>query len=94
MSSKFNEVTLTRVTFLSFFFPSELDYTENCLYLVLECGETDLATMFKNRTKKERVPREMVKFYWGEMLRAVQVLHKEGTNFVNLFSSPHQVALL
>lgn len=34
--------------------------------------------MFKNRTKKEKIPREMVKFYWGEMLRAVQVLHKEG----------------
>lgn len=82
IQSYMNEVTLLKRLQYSDLvvklFDYELDYTENCLYLVLECGETDLATMFKNRTKKERVPREMVKFYWGEMLRAVQVLHKEG----------------
>ena len=52
---------------------------ENMLYVVLERGDIDLATLFRNRTKHgEGITDEMRKFYWTEMLRAVHVLQKEG----------------
>jgi hypothetical protein len=51
----------------------------NKLYVVLEYGETDLTGFFASRAKlKQGLDPTLIKFYWGEMLRAVNALHKEG----------------
>ena len=58
---------------------SELNEVQNCLYVVLEFGETDLAGFFSSRAKQQQgLDPEAIKFYWGEMLRAVNALHSEG----------------
>ncbi|CAH1800147.1 unnamed protein product [Owenia fusiformis] len=51
---------------------------KNCLMVVMEHGDTDLASLFKSRTKKGEISVEMRRFYWSEMLQAVAVLHQEG----------------
>ncbi|XP_064628222.1 dual specificity protein kinase TTK-like [Lineus longissimus] len=50
----------------------------NILHVVMERGDTDLANFFKNKSKHGGISPQMVMFYWAEMLKAVQVLHKEG----------------
>ena len=60
-------------------FGSELNEELNRLYVVLEFGETDLSGFFSTRSKyKQGLDSTLIKFYWGEMLRAVNALHKEG----------------
>ena len=44
----------------------------------MEKGDTDLAALFKDRNKQGRITEVMRKFYWHEMLQAVQVLQNEG----------------
>ena len=44
----------------------------------MERGDQDLATLLKSGIKHKTIDRELVKFYWSEMLHAVQVIHKEG----------------
>ena len=44
----------------------------------MEKGDTDLAVLFKSRNKHGNITEGMRKFYWEEMLRAVQVLQNEG----------------
>jgi serine/threonine-protein kinase TTK/MPS1 len=48
------------------------------MYVVLEKGDTDLASLFKKCAKNSNMTDRMQVFYWEEMLRAVLVLHKEG----------------
>ncbi|XP_029645935.1 uncharacterized protein LOC115219803 [Octopus sinensis] len=62
----------------------ELDYQKNCLNLVLECGNIDLASLFRSQYKTEKIPQMMVMCYWTQMLEAVLVLHKEGIVHLDL----------
>ena len=62
------------------------------LYVVMECGEKDLGTLLKElcsttsgaskenggRVVVKRLTDTKIKFYWEEMLEAVQVIHREG----------------
>nr|KAG5705031.1 hypothetical protein BaRGS_018761 [Batillaria attramentaria] len=57
------------------------EYNEklNRLYVILEFGETDLSGFFATRAKQQRgLDPTMIKFYWTEMLVAVNALHREG----------------
>ncbi|XP_070190453.1 dual specificity protein kinase TTK-like [Littorina saxatilis] len=57
----------------------ELNEELNRLYVVLEFGETDLSGFFSERAKQQQgLDPTLIKFYWAEMLRAVNALHKEG----------------
>uniref|UniRef100_A0A915KSV7 Protein kinase domain-containing protein n=1 Tax=Romanomermis culicivorax TaxID=13658 RepID=A0A915KSV7_ROMCU len=47
------------------------------LYVVMEKGDTDLATFFKKRGQN-RLDYLTLAFYWSEMLKAVQVVHQKG----------------
>ncbi len=53
------------------------------LYVVMERGDTDLASLFRQYSKSGGISPIMRPFYWSEMLHAVQVLHKEG-NFITV----------
>lgn len=58
-----------------------LDFEErpNELFVVMEHGEKDLASLLKEMTSTERgLTNTKTKFYWEEMLEAVAVVHKEG----------------
>ena len=59
-------------------FDYEYVSSEEVLYIVLERGDTDLATLFRQHAKNGAFDALTQKFYWKEMLRAVQVLHNEG----------------
>ncbi|XP_037080701.1 dual specificity protein kinase TTK-like [Pollicipes pollicipes] len=48
------------------------------LYIVMEKGDTDLTALLRSYTKLNEVDANMCKFFWGEMLRCVDVIHKEG----------------
>ena len=43
----------------------------------MERGDTDLASFFRTRNKDGSLSQPLRKFYWSEMLKAVQVLHRE-----------------
>lgn len=71
--------------FVFFFAPySEFNQMDNKLYIVLEVGELDLATYFRNKMKnKNKISMQLLNFHWLEMLKAVQVLHNEGIHLGN-----------
>ncbi|XP_048240015.1 dual specificity protein kinase Ttk-like [Haliotis rufescens] len=51
----------------------------NKLFVLMDFGETDMATLFKSRIQSgEGIEPHMIHFYWKEMLTAVHALHKEG----------------
>ncbi|XP_041354067.1 dual specificity protein kinase TTK-like [Gigantopelta aegis] len=57
----------------------EYKESENKLYVVMERAEIDLATFFQRKMKNKKcLDDKLVKFYWKEMLVAVEALHKEG----------------
>ena len=52
---------------------------EEYLFVVMECGEKDLGTLLKEISKDNKgLTDNKIKFYWEEMLEAVQVIHREG----------------
>lgn len=51
---------------------------ENLLYVVMEKGDTDLASLLKEYASRKEITPAMIKHYWTEMLLAVQVIHKHG----------------
>ena len=51
---------------------------EDLLYVVMEKGDTDLASLIKKYTMKKEMTPAMIKHYWSEMLHAVAVIHKRG----------------
>ncbi|KAL4657440.1 dual specificity protein kinase TTK isoform X1 [Arapaima gigas] len=53
----------------------DYEITNSCIYMLMECGNLDLNTWLRNR--KEVNPLER-KFYWKNMLEAVQTIHKHG----------------
>ena len=60
---------------------SKYDESGNKLYVVMERGETDLATLFRGQKRMKDIT---TKFYWQEMLEAVAVLHREGITMTRL----------
>ncbi|XP_043223624.1 myosin light chain kinase 2, skeletal/cardiac muscle-like [Amphibalanus amphitrite] len=51
--------------------------TDQMLYIVMEKGDTDLTKLLQSYTRLNEVDANMCKFFWGEMLRCVDVIHKE-----------------
>jgi serine/threonine-protein kinase TTK/MPS1 len=56
----------------------ERDTRKKCLFIVMECGDVDLATMLKNRRQEKRtIDENHLRLYWQQMLEAVQTIHNE-----------------
>ncbi|XP_059837259.1 dual specificity protein kinase Ttk [Hypanus sabinus] len=53
----------------------DYEVTDNCIYMVMECGNIDLNTLL--RRKKVINPLER-KLYWENMLEAVHTIHQHG----------------
>ena len=51
---------------------------ENILYVVMEKGDTDLATLLKKYSNNRNITAAMIKHYWTEMLHGVSVIHQRG----------------
>ncbi|MFH4981274.1 hypothetical protein AB6A40_007983 [Gnathostoma spinigerum] len=46
------------------------------LYIVMERGDTDLATFLK--TRRQQIDDIFIRFYWSEMLKCVKAIHDKG----------------
>ncbi|KAM9353398.1 dual specificity protein kinase Ttk [Symphorus nematophorus] len=53
----------------------EYEITNSYIYMLMECGNLDLNTWLRNRKSVNPLER---KFYWKNMLEAVQTIHKHG----------------
>ncbi|XP_015249048.1 PREDICTED: dual specificity protein kinase TTK [Cyprinodon variegatus] len=53
----------------------DYEITNNCIYMVMECGSLDLNTWLRNRKTVNPLER---KFYWKNMLEAVHTIHQHG----------------
>ncbi|XP_063054742.1 dual specificity protein kinase Ttk [Engraulis encrasicolus] len=53
----------------------DYEITSSHIYMVMECGNLDLNTWLRKRKTVNALER---KFYWGNMLEAVQTIHKHG----------------
>uniref|UniRef100_T1JMM9 Protein kinase domain-containing protein n=1 Tax=Strigamia maritima TaxID=126957 RepID=T1JMM9_STRMM len=56
----------------------EFNCEKNCLYVVMEKGDTDLGSVIRTYARNGQITAEMIKFYWSEMLKTVAVIHKAG----------------
>merc|ERR1719221_189306 len=54
------------------------DEAEELLYVVMEKGDTDLASLLKKYASNKELTPAMIKHYWAEMLHAVACIHKNG----------------
>ena len=55
----------------------ETNAENNLLYIVMECGACDLATILNERVARKNITRNLVRFYWEEMLSCIAVIHAE-----------------
>ena len=55
---------------------SQVLYNESVIYLVMECGEIDLARLFQRQQGKP-LNLNFVRFYWQQMLEAVHAIHEQ-----------------
>uniref|UniRef100_UPI0037E942DE dual specificity protein kinase Ttk n=1 Tax=Semicossyphus pulcher TaxID=241346 RepID=UPI0037E942DE len=53
----------------------DYEITNSYIYMLMECGNLDLNTWLRNRKSVNPLER---KFYWKNMLEAVQTIHKHG----------------
>ncbi|XP_074538712.1 dual specificity protein kinase Ttk [Halichoeres trimaculatus] len=53
----------------------DYEITSSYIYMLMECGNLDLNTWLRNRKSVNPLDR---KFYWKNMLEAVQTIHKHG----------------
>ncbi|KAJ8290890.1 hypothetical protein GJAV_G00018880 [Gymnothorax javanicus] len=53
----------------------DFEITKSHIYMLMECGNLDLNTWLRNRKAVNPLER---KFYWKNMLEAVQTIHKHG----------------
>ena len=51
------------------------EITDSYIYMLMECGNLDLNTWLR---KRKSVNTLETKFYWMNMLEAVQTIHKHG----------------
>lgn len=59
-------------------FDHELNRNDNSLQIIMECGNCDLATVFNDRITRSSITKNLVRFYWEEMLCCISIIHKEG----------------
>ena len=59
-------------------FDYEYRHSECTLYVVMERGDMDLHTLLKRITCQNPITDVKRKYFWGEMLEAVQAIHKAG----------------
>eukprot|EP01080_Neovahlkampfia_damariscottae_P001675 gene1675-444_t len=52
---------------------SEIRKSDATLYLVMECGDTDLSSLLKSK----KLNQNQIRLYWEQMLEAVQTIHEE-----------------
>lgn len=62
----------------------EYNRDTNQLHVVLERGDTDMATFFQRHSKDGSMTPELIRFYWTQMLNAVGLLHREGIIHLDL----------
>ncbi|RPA77158.1 kinase-like protein [Ascobolus immersus RN42] len=57
---------------------SEINDRKQCLLMLMECGETDLAKLLseKNNARDARLDIHFVRYYWKEMLECVKAVHE------------------
>ncbi|VDK80686.1 unnamed protein product [Litomosoides sigmodontis] len=55
---------------------SDYELRGNILYVVMEKGDTDLATFLK--TRRNQIDEIFIRFYWSEMLKCVRTIHEKG----------------
>jgi len=56
----------------------EQDDENDILFVVMEKGDTDLASLLKDYSTNREITPAMIQHYWTEMLKAVSVIHKNG----------------
>ena len=56
---------------------SECNEEDEKLLLVMEKGDTDFATVIRNRTSLNAINPTLIRFYWQEMLEAVREIHNK-----------------
>lgn len=56
------------------------EITSGYIYMLMECGNLDLNTWLRKRKAVDPLER---KFYWRNMLEAVQTIHKHGERSFN-----------
>jgi len=54
----------------------EKDDNLDVLYVIMEKGDTDLASLLKEYMNQKQITAAMIKHYWTEMLHAVSVIHR------------------
>ncbi|ORX40395.1 kinase-like protein [Piromyces finnis] len=54
---------------------AEINRETNSIYMVMECGEIDLAKLLQKEGKKISI--SSIKMYWEQMLKAVHAIHEE-----------------
>lgn len=54
------------------------EYSSDKLFVLMECGDTDLAVYLKKRLQDNSLHKMQRCVFWHDMLKAVQVLHNEG----------------
>ncbi|ORY86576.1 Pkinase-domain-containing protein [Neocallimastix californiae] len=54
---------------------SEINRDTNSIYMVMECGEIDLARLLQKEGNKISI--SSIKMYWEQMLKAVHAIHEE-----------------
>ncbi len=65
---------------------SEYNEEEEKLLLVMEKGDTDFATVIRNRTSLNAINPTLIRFYWQEMLEAVGEIHNKSIQMLMLNS--------
>uniref|UniRef100_A0A0R3S1R9 Protein kinase domain-containing protein n=1 Tax=Elaeophora elaphi TaxID=1147741 RepID=A0A0R3S1R9_9BILA len=55
---------------------SDYELRGDFLYVVMEKGDTDLATFLK--TRRNQIDDIFIRFYWSEMLKCVRTIHEKG----------------
>lgn len=54
---------------------SEYNADKEKLLLVMEKGDTDFATVIRNRTSLNAINPTLIRFFWQEMLESVREIH-------------------
>lgn len=57
--------------------PHPPQVTESHIFIVLECGELDLARMLRKHTGGRLANENCLRLYWQQMLEAVQTIHEQ-----------------